>query len=1027
MAEITKELGRIPVSRGDYQATVEYYKDNIVQYKRGSYQVVSESPIIGVPPTNDKNVVNPGWTLFAGILDAQDVVNQIKEQEAQSIQAVAAREAEILAKSDAAEVSFDNTGTSLSETNVQDALKKTDGKLSKLESEVIYDVTANNDSATFPSLSALLSSENLSTLIPTSVRHGGMSIRFVQSSDNNYVQYFLVNNQWSTMEADWEKINLDKEVNSSPAYYDRTDFLSENLYVGDIGVHARILPTNEHSEIKSQKYRYIWVKVLAGDSIHTYAAGYTDNVSIGFSIDRSFSNFTVLDATSGTKERSAVASSDGYFFVGFIYMLNEELLNTKIWCAISKQECSLVGNEIGSNNIHLVASINQTGTISYSETQTTLIYKVQKGDVISSKVRQYGDTAAIFFSTNYPSVGGSAKCLVVGVTADTTPLTLQEATAPDDGYVGITYLNTLSSPIAEQKVFTDEPLYYDYNRFEYLTNSIVTKKEIDISIDDAIDIKNIQAVGTTNQIVTVASKNVQTSLIYKIRKGETIKAIIRQYLDTASVSFSENIPVVGSNVKVLDVGTLDTSTKEVQGTAPTDGYIMLTYLNSKQDPISGIKLVCQIYNYDYEIKEIDRQIDRIDHIKDFRSAIHFMSAQMESGSSMQNWTGQDVINNIYEPLRTSHPEYITRRSLGKDPTNTYDIWLYEFNNNVDELFGIQQKTSFVSDIILPEENGLSAKQCAIKKTTFDEFFADVQYKNIYFLVSFAVRKLEAWSSKVETIINNETYYVFTFDSDVAITIVGEQSALEVWWTKAVKTYDQHCMIISGVHADEMSGYIGTGLALKYLVENHANNPSLDYIYNHVKLSVVPIFNVWGANQSPKSRTDYYGNQTNSWVAGSLTHEQQIVADYVESVKDELSFFVDFHTSELWNNYGFVYAITIPHVTLYPAIVAAANYLCKHWFPNLPPYNWNIGGPSPTSGTIYSVKYMYNTFGVQGSVIESCGKDLMAFGNCEKWSAKYMTYVVENYLNFMLAICNIRIKNNSKNIEENDIFVRDVML
>ena len=124
MAEITKELGRIPVSRGNYQSTTEYYKDNIVQYKRGSYQVVSESPIIGIPPTNDKNVVNPGWTLFAGTLDAQDVVNQIKEQETKSIQAVANREAEILAKSDAAEVSFDNTGTSLSGTNVQGALEE---------------------------------------------------------------------------------------------------------------------------------------------------------------------------------------------------------------------------------------------------------------------------------------------------------------------------------------------------------------------------------------------------------------------------------------------------------------------------------------------------------------------------------------------------------------------------------------------------------------------------------------------------------------------------------------------------------------------------------------------------------------------------------------------------------------------------------------------------------------------------------------------------------------------------------------
>lgn len=63
----------------------------------------------------------------------------------------------------------------------------------ELESQVIYDVTTNNSGTTFDSLSALLSNENLSTLIPISVRHGGMMIRFIQgseqSSDNKYVQY----------------------------------------------------------------------------------------------------------------------------------------------------------------------------------------------------------------------------------------------------------------------------------------------------------------------------------------------------------------------------------------------------------------------------------------------------------------------------------------------------------------------------------------------------------------------------------------------------------------------------------------------------------------------------------------------------------------------------------------------------------------------------------------------------------------------------------------------------------------------
>ena len=43
----------------------------------------------------------------------------------------------------------------------------------------IYDVTARNNDTTFESLSALLSDSNLSTLIPTAIRCGGMTIRFI--------------------------------------------------------------------------------------------------------------------------------------------------------------------------------------------------------------------------------------------------------------------------------------------------------------------------------------------------------------------------------------------------------------------------------------------------------------------------------------------------------------------------------------------------------------------------------------------------------------------------------------------------------------------------------------------------------------------------------------------------------------------------------------------------------------------------------------------------------------------------------
>ncbi len=42
------------------------------------------------------------------------------------------------------------------------------------------------------------------------------------------------------------------------------------------------------------------------------------------------------------------------------------------------------------------------------------------------------------------------------------------------------------------------------------------------------------------------------------------------------------------------------------------------------------------------------------------------------------WTADEVLSNVYEPLRRAHPDYITRRSIGKDDTGTYDMWCYTF-------------------------------------------------------------------------------------------------------------------------------------------------------------------------------------------------------------------------------------------------------------------------------------------------------------------------------------------------------------
>lgn len=97
-------------------------------------------------------------------------------------------------------VTYNNDSSRLNAENAQDAIDE-------VNSIVTYDVSVRNSGVSFESLQALLSSSDLSTLIPTSVRHGGMSIRFVQSSDNKYMQYRLMKNSFSTTVSDWQGVD----------------------------------------------------------------------------------------------------------------------------------------------------------------------------------------------------------------------------------------------------------------------------------------------------------------------------------------------------------------------------------------------------------------------------------------------------------------------------------------------------------------------------------------------------------------------------------------------------------------------------------------------------------------------------------------------------------------------------------------------------------------------------------------------------------------------------------------------------
>lgn len=79
-----------------------------------------------------------------------------------------------------------------------------------------YDISAANATgstlATYPDLATALGTNGSN--IPEALRKGGMSVKFVQSSDNKYVQYRLMANEFTTDTTQWQSSETKKTIDS---------------------------------------------------------------------------------------------------------------------------------------------------------------------------------------------------------------------------------------------------------------------------------------------------------------------------------------------------------------------------------------------------------------------------------------------------------------------------------------------------------------------------------------------------------------------------------------------------------------------------------------------------------------------------------------------------------------------------------------------------------------------------------------------------------------------------------------------
>lgn len=72
---------------------------------------------------------------------------------------------------------------------------------------------------------------------------------------------------------------------------------------------------------------------------------------------------------------------------------------------------------------------------------------------------------------------------------------------------------------------------------------------------------------------------------------------------------------------------------------------------------------------------------------------------------------------------------------------------------------------------------------------------------------------------------------------------------------APKNWNRMILLSSGMHSYELSASFGLAYFIKELMENRGNDNVLNYIYENVRIKIIPIVNPWGFSQSPKA----YGN------------------------------------------------------------------------------------------------------------------------------------------------------------------------
>ena len=462
--------------------------------------------------------------------------------------------------------------------------------------EILYDVSANNAGAVFESLSALLSSPNLSTLIPTSVRHGGMSIRFVQSSDNKYVQarcmaqnFATDVNQWqgNDNEIEFGNKNLIESGTVANAFLDTDyDIGKEKTYIWSDKSYSNMILVAAEGYPKtptSSEYKGIIIPLVPGVKYVINNQFYSIATFSSYPVKNDDSNVLRINFVNRNVVFTA-GENENYLLVSL--RLSESSVasitrkSTGLTNKVSAVENSVAQTNNSINNLSTDINVINTkiGTDAKSETLTSedfcglrwngkvfaassavngLYFAVLKGQIIS-----FGNVRQDFYSiTNKPVLNGVMNNAIY-------KSAVLEYTIEQDGYL---FFNILNAASFEGLFYTITGIgvkkdIQDLIAADVALNTKINNTKSDIKTEvDALGLKigvESKTVSFTyedsygvwwNGTSVIAATGNMTSFVLEVFKGITYNVgDLSELSRRLNIYHVSELPVIGTSLSIIN-------------------------------------------------------------------------------------------------------------------------------------------------------------------------------------------------------------------------------------------------------------------------------------------------------------------------------------------------------------------------------------------------------------------------------------------------------------------------------------------